>query len=322
MPAAWLSRKSYLETVSDWLTTERARGLCRRAHTSTAAVIAVARVMAEAADGLTGRNCRLSVSRIATEAHCGPRVVQRARAVLADAGFAVEVERGRHLSEAERDAARSAHGGHQIAVASHWCLTLPRPSSRPSYSKSRATYGGRSAPRNCGVGRPTLSPRSGESISRQKMVTKRARARVRGTSSPYPLVAHHAAATLIDRNPGLCPPDMHRGHLVRVLTQAGIDDRWTAWDVRRALEEAVTRDGIVVPTKFARPAGWLAWVLRRIDFTGPTPTERIRATRQPVVVHDSAPAAPHARPATASTRAAARAQFAAVVAARRKERRT
>lgn len=307
--------------MSEWITTKSALDLCRQAHTSAASVLAVVRVMADAADGATGRNSRLAVSTIAQAARCGTRVVQRARTVLARGGFAIEIERGRHLGEDERAAARESHGGHQIAVASNWCLTTPRPVSRPSYSNPRARYGGRSMQRSCGMGRPTLSPRSGESISRSKMVTKRARARDRGNSSPFPLVAHRAAASLIDRNPGLCPPGLHRGHLVRVLTQAGIDGRWTPWDVRRALDEAVTAHRIVVPTRFSRPAGWLAWVLRRVDFTAPTPTERLRASRRQLVIHDSAPGqTTPIQPASAATRAAARAYFAQAQATHKKLR--
>lgn len=164
-------------------------------------------------------------------------------------------------------------------------------------------------------------------------------------TTPRPLALQRAAAQLIDRVPALRTivgiddaTGRRRGHIGSVcdlLLDAGIDtDRWTGIDIAHALNHDGTTRGWTWPTAHAMtsPLRLVAYRLSRLDWTGPSPTERkihdrthkgetptdaahrIIKTRHRALVATSIP---QARPATGEHRQAVREQLATDLVAKR-----
>lgn len=122
----WTSRACWQNQLRLQLSSSRGRRFCRRRHVAPMKVLAVGTMMAGRADRSSGRNCTAGNRLLARHAGVSEDVVTRARQVLADLGFAVELVRGRRLDAAERDAARAHHNGYQAVAASVWALISPR----------------------------------------------------------------------------------------------------------------------------------------------------------------------------------------------------
>lgn len=90
----WTSRRGWLATVDLWAASAEGREQLAGAHVSPRMVKRVAVVLARMADGSTGRNVAASNARIAAQAQVSERSVTTVRAVLAEAGWAVEARRG------------------------------------------------------------------------------------------------------------------------------------------------------------------------------------------------------------------------------------
>ncbi|MDV6297070.1 hypothetical protein OCS65_29630 (plasmid) [Rhodococcus aetherivorans] len=199
---------------------------------------------------------------------------------------------------------------------------------------------------------PSSAPQSPSgSLSRCLSVRKDHQARIRAgeqnstPTTPRPLALQRAAAQLIDRVPALRTivgiddaTGRRRGHIGSVcdlLLDAGIDtDRWTGIDIAHALNHDGTTRGWTWPTAHAMtsPLRLVAYRLSRLDWSGPSPTERkihdrthkgetptdaahrIIKTRHRALVATSIP---QARPATGEHRQAVREQLATDLAAKR-----
>ena len=124
---------TWMTALELFLATEPGRQAIDRHGTSRETVLAIAVAMVSFAEGTTGRWVTASNTSIGKRAHGGKRVslsartVRRVRPLLAEIGFAEELERGRHMSPLERAAAWAHHGNLQEGAASVWCLTMPRP---------------------------------------------------------------------------------------------------------------------------------------------------------------------------------------------------
>ena len=100
----WLKRSTWLIAVACRLTDRKGKALCQRSgdEINPTTCLIIARVIAQAADSATGRNCALSNRTIAYRAHCGQRTVRRAKRVLIRLGLLFEAARGRYLTRKER----------------------------------------------------------------------------------------------------------------------------------------------------------------------------------------------------------------------------
>lgn len=228
---AWHSRAAWLAEVA---VRAEADGNAR----AEGSRLAVARVMAAAADGATGRGVALSVETIGERAGVSERTVRRARAWLAGEGLAVEVFRGRHLTRAERAARREA-GGYGIRAASVWALSQvtaahPHGVSRggsltSEESPKSATRGAKSKP-------TTTKPRAPRGLQTQRLAAGLAR-EVRGLDN-----------------------GTHLGALADGLTRA-LGSRLGSWSVADVV--AATADGRTFAAGEARsPFGYLLARLR------------------------------------------------------------
>jgi len=218
---AWHGRSAWLASVA-----ERAESKPRSARTR----LAVAGVMADAADRRTGRGMGLSVATIAERAGVSERSVRVVRAWLAAEGLAVELLRGRHLTAAER-VARKASGGWGITTASMWCLT----GDSAAHSVSR---------RDTAVSSKT-------SVTKRKRRTKSSPNR-----NPRPITLQRLAARVLADVRGL-DTGRHVGALADGLAATGAG-AWTLGDVLAAL----SADGRAWSAADARDP--LAWTLARL----------------------------------------------------------
>ncbi len=277
---------------------ERARAAARISRDT---LLRVAWADALSADGSTGRGVATSHQSVATKLGMSTKTVQRCRKLLEQLGFAVEIVRGRHLTGAERKAAREIHGRFQDRAASLRALTMPRPTEAVENVHP---------PRRGSVKR---SPRVSEMVEHQRAQahageeppsstrpsTRRPRRRPLGRNyTPWPREQFDFAADFKSRIPAL--RRFHTATICKLLHSAGIHaSRWTVDALLHSLDVSATqRGGLVFATsdRMRSPLGYVAAVLRNsIDPAEETPVEAIRRER-------AARAA--ARAATASTRPA------------------
>lgn len=298
----WTSRADWLRQVR-YAATEMAEGraACRKEPISVERLVAVAAAHAHFAESATGRGVTASVSTLCERAGVSKTVVSRARRVLKVLGLGHELTRGRTLSSREYQAAELHHGGHQHRAASVWVLSSPAAlvvaAPTPKRTRRRGigstcrphTMTARCRPPRRGGDNPqvngggTLSPSGSfpEGFSRQGELTKHARTRAGNRSTRKnirPLTLQRAAAALVAAAPAVAPP-IHIGAVCDVLNRVGIDtQRWTGREVARALTaDTVTRgETWPHPSEVQNPVAFLSYRLARIDWTGPSPTERAR----------------------------------------------
>jgi len=201
----------------------------------------------------------------------------------------------------------------QIGAASVWALSAPTwaveampapetPRTRPRRQSPRrparaarkpGTFAARAGAQSP-HGSSGSAPQSPSGSSLQCLsVRKDHQARTRAgehNSTPTktrPLARQRAAAQLVDRIPALLAvigideaTGKRRGHIGSIcdlLVDAGIDtDRWTGIDIAQALNHDTATRGWTWPTTEAMtsPLRLVAHRLSRLDWTGPSPTER------------------------------------------------
>ena len=262
----WNTRSQWLDLLRADLDRDDAVTVLRAHHASPITVYRVARMAAAAADTTTGRNVRTAHATVARALGCSVDTVRRARRVLRDLGFSVEVMRGRYMTTEEREAATREHGSRQRRFASTRCLTIP--------ARCRAMH-----PYPCGVNS------SGHSTSQRVPST---RLRAAGTSTPRtkkrPLTRRNPsvgvqriAARLVQRMPWL---DRAQGHLMglsRGLAACGVTEEWTTQDLMNAVEADHQGLGLLSlpPDSQRNPRALLLHQIKRA-ITGKEPPARAR----------------------------------------------
>lgn len=263
----WATRSRWLKTVEAELDGETASEALKKHHAAPHTVYRVARMDAAAADTTTGRNVRTAHATVARALGVSVDTVRRARRVLRDLGFSVEVVRGRYMTAQEREAATREHGSRQRRFASTRCLTIP--------ARCRAMH-----PYPCGV---TSFP---QNPSRRVPST---RWRAAGTSKNQPkstpltrqtppLGVQKIAARLVQRMPWL---DRGRsGHLMglsRGLVACGVTEEWTTQDLMNAVEADHQGLGLLTlpPDSQKNPRALLLHQIKRA-ITGQEPPARAR----------------------------------------------
>ena len=263
----WATRSRWLKTVEAELSAETAADVLRRHHAAAYTVYRVARMDAAAADTTTGRNVRTSHATVARALGCSVDTVRRARRVLRDLGFSVEVVRGRYMTTEEREAATREHGSRQRRFASTRCLTIP--------ARCRAMH-----PYPCGVTSfpPPTSRRVPSSRSRAAGTsTKQQKKRPQKRPTP-PLGVQKIAARLVQRMPWL--DRGHSGHLMglsRGLVACGVTEEWTTQDLMNAVEADHQGLGLLSlpPGSQKNPRALLLHQIKRA-ITGKEPPARAR----------------------------------------------
>lgn len=228
----WAGRSEWLAEVA-----ERSGASGR-----TATRLAVARVLADAADGRTGRGVALAVPTIAERAEVSERTVRNVRAWLAREGLAVEVLRGRHLTAAER-VERRAVGAYGIRTASVWALTGGRHrADQPQTFRSVGSSGEKNSPKRAARARTkaktkTTDPRAPRGLGAQRLAAEVAR-RV-----PHLGEGHHIGA-LVDvlvRALGAAVEDATAADVLAVAEAGGDGRPWTAATARDVLAWLASR---------------------------------------------------------------------------------
>lgn len=250
----------------------------RATRISASSYLSVAKADRDSADHRHGRNLTTSNATAAATAHVGERTAERARALLAARGFSVTIEGGRYLTNAERNAAKAAHGRTQLRAASVRALTLPRgpqsvesgdlPASRRDSRQNQVL---KNSPRRASA-RSTAAPRP-----RQGLKT---RPSTRGRP-PRPLEIQRLGAELVKRIPWLSR-NCHVGRVIGVLERAGIaGDAWSAQGVLDTIERFCRTRGIQIadPVGQRDPLAYFSWTLRAalVDDLEP---DRVRRERQ------------------------------------------
>lgn len=267
----WATRSRWLKLLEAELSGETAAGVLKKHHAAPHTVYRVARMDAAAADTTTGRNVRTSHQTVARNLSLSIDTVRRARRVLRDLGFSVEVVRGRYMTAVERAAAARAHGSRQRRFASTRCLTIP--------ARCRAMH-----PYPCGVTSfpPPTSQRVPSSRSRAAGTsTKQQKKRPQKRPTP-PLGVQKIAARLVQRMPWL--DRGHSGHLMglsRGLVTCGVTEEWTTQDLMNAVEADHQGLGLLTlpPDSQKNPRALLLHQIKRA-IIGKTPPARARAAAE------------------------------------------
>lgn len=285
----WLKRSTWLIAVACRLTDRKGKALCQRSgdEINPTTCLAIARIIAQAADSATGRNCALSNNTIAHRAHCGERTVRRAKRVLIQLGLLYEAARGRHLTRHERTWLFHAKGHACIRLASLLHCLMPKNSL-------------------AGVVDTGHPPRRGKDIKKSLEISshQHARTRARGhdkktkpgsrrgvwgfAPTPPPLAAQKLAAELISR----CPHwgTHHPNWLAHVLASHLDCTTWTANELLRELDKFYQDNNWTTPTTLTCAPRWLNWLLNQLEL----PTTHTTPQNPPT----AAPAAPTKTPAS------------------------
>lgn len=318
----WTSRRGWVSAVSSWAGGPGLGEVCQdtRVSISPATVVAVAQLWARFADHGTGRNAAVTRARIAEELGCSIKTVQRAWQVLCAAGFAVEAARG-HGSNTGHTA------GNRPSV---WHLISRRP-ERETAANPPITPGSGDGQPVENVPLPT-SRREGWFTHLQKN-SPNARKRAPSKKSPSkqpqqgrrcaprPLHVQKIAAGIVVGSQGLS--HVHSGHICEALTRSGLDlTAWTAPQILAALNADMRARGWSWPNQVDRPGAFLATRLRRLPVcpdgahrggvTAASPDMTASRVTSSVSISPPPPNTDfehQAPPATAATRAAAKAYF-------------
>lgn len=281
----WVSPQSWLADLGSWTVTSAGQEALARNKMRSATLVRVAAVLASYADHRNGRHCAASNSTVATSAQCSPRTVTTARALLREAGLAVEIRRGTGSS------AIPAHGRRP----SVWHLV-----SRvvPVDNRRRCDL----PPSLCDR---RLSHLKKESPSDRSRSTRRIpdRSNRRRRSAPRPLHVQRLAAGVIAGSVGLGA--VHPGQICDALTRSQLDlSAWTARQLLESLNSDMRARGWCWPDAIHQPGAFLASRLKRLPTIPPT-LAPAPSRKSEIQVSDGPP------PASAAARAAAKAYFAA-----------
>lgn len=311
---AWHSPMQWMLLVAFALDTEEGER-ARKKEVSRQKILAVAHVEARSADYATGRSVTTSNATVARRAGISVRQVERARAWLRAMGLQVVLVAGRHLNRAERRAARAAHGGNQIAAASHRALVAPK---RWVLAAARFFT-------DDGTG--DLPSNAASSLTRHlfKRVTKRADARrsaatrppakkKRRSAPPKPRdLASQRFAAQLQRRLGwldLCK-DRHIGHLCDLLERRNITpEHWTVDALVTHLNQWIADNGWRLPQAAHSPLAVLGTLLdRAVTADTITPAQRAAERKENIVARHRERAAEEARRAAEAPSAEALAAF-------------
>lgn len=282
----WGSATIWLTDVETWSATPAGQEALSRNKTRPTMLARVAAALADRADYRTGRHCAVSNATVAAAAGCSPRTVTTVRALLRDAGLAVEIRRGTGSS------ATPGYGRR----ASIWHLI-----SRPGLVDNRRNCD--LPPSLCDRRLPHLQELSPRGRRRPEHFAHH-RLRRPAAAPPRPLALQRLAAGIIAGSRGL--NRIHPGHVCDALTSTGITpSRWTVRQVLDALNADMRTRGSSWPDEILNPAGFLISRLRRL----PTTPAATASTRPAAVLHLELTEG--SVPASARTRAAAREYFAA-----------
>lgn len=290
----WLKRSTWLIAVACRLTDRKGKALCQRSgdEINPTTCLAIARIIAQAADSATGRNCALSNTTIAYRAHCGERTVRRAKRVLIQLGLLYEAARGRYLTRKERTWLFHTQGHATRRLASLLHCIMPKNSL-------------------AGIVDTGHLPRRGKEIKKSLEISshQHARMRARGTekhrkgsvrrgvgappTTPPPLAAQKLAAELISR----CPhwDTHHPNWLAHVLASHLNCTTWTANELLRELDTFYQDNNWTTPTTLTCAPRWLNWLLTQLHL----PTNGRHAQTPPTPL--ATPTTPPKTPATPET---------------------
>ena len=290
---AWTSRRAWLAQVEYALSTEIGSATCKDNKTTAETVLHHAAIYAHHVDSATGRGLTASRKTITAQTGMSPKVEQRVRRVLNALELVATAAVGRTLSTLEYLAAALHHGSSQSRAASTLHLTTPkqfahirpkptkRLKNRTNSTKNRRVNPSEPA-RTGGSDRDHLSPTG---ISPDEVfsldVNHQTHASARGRSestneTPRPLHLQRAAAELLAKAPGLGKV-AHIGSICHVLTSAGIDTTsWSGADIAAEINRDTQRRGWIWPAEISDPVAFLAWRLRRISWTGTSPSTAAR----------------------------------------------
>lgn len=304
---AWRSRETFLAAV-DEATARSSWRAPRRASFSR-----VLGVLAQVADGATGRGVQVSVRTIASRTGHSRGTVFRRLADAREAGLLVDVARGRHTYRAER-----ARASLEVGRRLHRVATIRALTHRPDVVVE-------TPPTPSGVGGSLPSVRLTKRAGRARSSAKRTDRR------PRSIAVQRLAAGLVARR-GMAWADggRHIGALCGVL-EAVLPDvgARTPQDVLGALEGRVrARGGVELGREARDPLAYLRHALAEAVAVGAVPASVRaavgRAERAEVVVRRRAADAESAVRLAASDPAvvaAARASIRASIAAARRGRR-
>lgn len=243
----WTSRRGWLATVDLWAASVEGREQLAGAHVSPRMVKRVAVVLARMADGSTGRNVAAANARIAAEAQVSERSVTTVRAVLADAGWAVEAQRGYG----------SADG--RLNRPSIWHLVSRR---RPICDLPRKTPF------------PTQSLVGNNSLS----AARRRRSKPTRAHEPRSMHVQRLAAYLAGSCAGFW--GVHPGRICDVLQRSHLTlEAWSGKQLQSAMNTTMRERGWHWPDHIGNPLGFLAF---RIAQLPARPTTRYGGQRASV----------------------------------------
>ncbi|GBF17723.1 hypothetical protein Br6_05130 [Rhodococcus sp. Br-6] len=279
----WSSRMHWQRQVRKVLNDFEGISSCAKHHVDPERVYAVAITMARSADHRTGRRVAASREFLANRAGVSITVLKRARRVLSELGMAQEMVRGRLLRTIERWAAEAHHGRRQTKATSVWALVSPRTVAAQDSCgwSSSFTY-----PQMSDRGPQSLACSFSSSTSVRKYKTTRARTHARRGHAmnlePRPIALQRAAGELSRLTPALNGV-RHIGSVCDALRAHSVDvERWTGRDIARALSDDTKKRGWNWPTAEALddPVAFLRWRLARIDWSGPSYSERATAVKK------------------------------------------
>lgn len=279
----WSSRMHWQRQVRNALNKVEGISSCAKNHVDPERVYAVAITMARSADTRTGRRVTASREFLANRAGVSISVLKRARRVLSELGMAREMVRGRLLRTIEQWAAEAHHGRRQTKATSVWALVSPRSVAAQDFSDRHQSL---AYPQISNRGPQSLACSFSSCTSVRKYKTTRARAHGgRGSATnlePRPIALQRAAGDLLRHAPSLNEV-RHIGAVCEALRAQSIDlERWTGRDIARALSDDTKARGWNWPAAEAlyAPVAFLRWRLARIDWSGPSYSERATAAKK------------------------------------------
>lgn len=272
----WRSADHWLSTLVAQLSGECA-SLLKRHHVRLDTVRRVALDEIAHADH-AGRGVATAHDTVARSLGIAGITVQRARAVIRDAGFSVTVTPGRYLTIDERAQARRHHGGRQLRCASTRALIMPSPALASTQSPSSASVGAQNdeLPRQGFRTPPTSRQRYSPARADARLANAAPRRQASKDRRPYPLTLQRLAAALTQRIPWL--RSERTAAVCAVLgAECGPTSGWTAVDLIDHIDLDTIRRGWSAPRRIRRPLPFLRGLLRRAQVAAAEAPARRRA---------------------------------------------
>lgn len=270
---AWWGADDWLEEVAGALDPD----VCRAHHVAPDTALAVARGLAAYADHRTGRDCRPTNVRLVELVRVSLSTVQRARRLLKELGFVVELVRGRSImSRAERLEAWRRGSSHRMVAAEFALCSRPRRAPKVSSPKVREGANDLGAGPHIVDGDTPPGAKRVSSFSHlrtthlRRQTEKSEEAPLRGTAPK----GRERRAGGLHPGTGRLAEDARR----RLGWLSGVSARritptlsrfaragWTVRDVELAVRDVLARRGWQIPRELTQPAAYLAGLLRELD---------------------------------------------------------